>query len=133
MDDVLTEHLEAVLGESIYSKRIGRRLLVLVGALCEESMPEEILRQTQALSRLVVLQDLFEALMEPINLAARGSRNGIPNPPGTFPDLAPAFTQIEETRRQIAECEPVNYAQLLAWVMARARERKLVRKGRAGR
>lgn len=133
MDDILIEHVEALLAESIYSKRIGRRLLLLVGALSEETIPEEILQQTQTLSRLIVLQDLFDALMEPVNHVARGSRPPGQVHPNVSPDLGPAFAQIEETRRQIAACDPVNYAQILAWIMARARERKLLRKGRANR
>jgi len=133
MDELLTEHLEAVFSESIYTKRMGRRILLLVGALCEEALPDEILRQTTMLSRLVVLQDLFDALMEPVNAVARGSWRPAQDRPDTYPDLAPVFAQIEETRRQIAECDTVNYAQLLAWIMARGRERKLLRKGRGTR
>lgn len=135
MDEMIVDQLESLLTEQIQGRRLGRRLLLLVGVLGEDGLPDEVAEQVRILSRLVMLQDLFDSLMEPINHAAKTpGRYAQGEAPATGRvDLSPLMQQIEDTRLRIVECEQVNYAVVTAWVVAQAKEKKLWRKGRGSR
>lgn len=137
MDDLIVEQLEALLSERLYGPRFGRRLLLLIGALGEEGLSEPLAVQVRQLSRLAVLQDLFESLMEPINQAVKsGPRLSAAEQAAKAHeavDLAPLMQQIEDTRLRIIECGDINYAEITAWIFARAKEQKLWRRGRGSR
>jgi hypothetical protein len=136
MDDFLIEQIEWLLSGNLNRNRLTRTLLILVGSLGGETPPETITTQMNALSRQLVLQDLFDSLTGLLNTLAQNNpaKHGavIATPTGN-PEIAALLVQIEDTRRQISECENVNYAQLIAWVVARAKERKLWSGGRGRR
>ena len=71
MDRLIKENLEAILQDIAGSKRLGRRLINLAGFLGTTEPPPHIQEQFNRLSRLVVLQDAFDALLEPITLLSR--------------------------------------------------------------
>lgn len=136
MEHLLIDQLESLLSNNLNSKRIAGQLLILTGCLADEDIPEHISRQMAALSRIVLLQDIFDALVAPLNTMVRAPsalRNEKNESENTSSDMAALLAQIEAARRQLSECETVNYAELIAWVMNKARERKLWNSGRTRR
>lgn len=71
MDKIIKELLESLLQESSGTKRTGKRILNLAGFLSSGEVPEHIRQQLSSLSRLLVQQDAFDAILEPISLLAR--------------------------------------------------------------
>lgn len=71
MDRLIKENLEAILQDIAGSKRLGRRLINLAGFLGTTEPPPHIQEQFNRLPRLVVLQDAFDALLEPVTLLSR--------------------------------------------------------------
>ena len=131
LDELIADQIEWLLANYSNTNRLGRQLVMLVGFLAEGSLPEYIDRQTASLSRLVVLQDMFDALIAALNAMSR-------QVPFAKPDKALAegvscteparlLDQIEATRRDLAACDQVNYAQLIAWVVAQAKARKILK------
>lgn len=136
MDHLLIDQLESLLASNLNSKRIPGQLLILVGSLAGDDMPERISRQMTTLSRIVLLQDLFEALAQPLNNLSRNTQLFKIDKDEALHgacDMTGLLAQIEDARRQLAECEPVNYAELIAWVVGKAKENKLWSNGRSRR
>lgn len=50
-----------------------------------------------------------------------------PTEASAIPQNFPLAEQIDQVRRQIAECDPINFSQSIAWVMRQARAKKLLR------
>lgn len=71
MDRLIKENLEAILQDIAGGKRKGRRLINLAGFLGTTETPLHIQKQFNRLSPLVVLQDVFDALLEPVTLLSR--------------------------------------------------------------
>lgn len=123
MDRLIKEQLESLLHEAGSSKRQGRRIINLAGFLSPAEPPAAIREQLDRLSRLLIQQDAFEAMLEPINLLARA---------GLTQALAPQAIEamigsLEQARRAIFEQDAINYAELIAWLVSLAQARKLIR------
>lgn len=123
MDRLIKEQLESLLHEAGSSKRQGRRIINLAGFLSPAEPPAAIREQLDRLSRLLIQQDAFEAMLEPINLLARA---------GLTQALAPQaigamIGSLEQARRAIFEQDAINYAELIAWLVSLAQARKLIR------
>ena len=123
MDRLIKEQLESLLHEAGNSKRQGRRIINLAGFLSPAEPPAAIREQLDRLSRLLIQQDAFEAILEPINLLARA---------GLTQALAPQAIEamigsLEQARRAIFEQDAINYAELIAWLVSLAQARKLIR------
>lgn len=134
MDDLLTDQLEWLLSCNLQGNRLAHHLLIISGCLAGSSLPENISRQMAALSRQVMLQDMFDTLVNSLNQFSK-------TPPrnkqeGAYPDtshhteLGGLVAQIQDARQQLLQCEAVNYAELIAWIAGQAREQKLWVKGR---
>lgn len=133
MDEMLSDQIEWLISCNLQGNRLARHLLILSGCLADDVMPEKISRQMSALSRQVLLQEGFDALVAVLNQFSRI----IPGKPENNPinnirniDLTALLAQIEDARQQLAACEPVNYAEIIAWITAQARARKLWRRSR---
>lgn len=124
MDRLIKENLEALLQDvSGGSKRMGRRVINLAGFLGTTEPPSNIQSQLNCLSKLLVLQDAFDALLEPITLL---SRAGMPRTLDAQAMQAMIAT-LEATRQAIAEAGDVNYAELIAWLVGQAQARRILR------
>lgn len=131
MDELIKEQLEWLLSSNGMTNRLGRQLVTLVGFLAEGALPEDVERQVGMLSRLLVLQDLFDALVGALNNFSHQS-SYIRSDKGQgesalATEMARLLDHIEAARRDIAASEPVNYASLIAWVVAQARARKILK------
>ena len=123
MDRLLKEMLESLLQESGNSKRLGKRIINLAGFLSSAEVPEPIRNQLNSLSRLLIQQDAFDALLEPVNLMARAGLTQAANP-----EIAvPLLSSLEAVRKEISALDDVNYAELIAWLVEQAQQRKLIR------
>lgn len=134
MDDLLAEQLEWLLSCNLQGNRLARHLLIISGCLADTALPEHISRQMAALSRQVMLQEMFDTLVNTLNQFAKlppriktetTSSDALGNA-----ELAGLIDQIQDARQQLLQCDPVNYAELIAWIAGQARERKLWSKGR---
>lgn len=134
MDDMITDQLEWLVSCNLQGNRLARHLLILSGCLAGEGLPENISRQMAALSRQVLLQDVFDALVSSLNQlggAAPGRLDRLGSDNFRGADLATLLAQIEDARQQLSACETVNLAELVAWIVAQARDRKLWRRTRS--
>lgn len=123
MDRQIKENLEALLQDSSSSKRLGRRIINLAGFLGANEPPTSIQAQLGYLSRLLILQDSFDALLEPVTLQ---SRSGLP----CILDAQAMHSMIaslEATRQAISEIGEINYSELIAWLVGQAQARRILR------
>jgi len=131
MDNLIADQIEWLLANNSNTNRLGRQLLLLVGFLADGNLPDDIARQTDSLSRLVVLQDLFDALISALNAASRKAPFGRPDQQlieGFYsPEAARLIDQIESAQKNISESEPVNYSGLIAWTVTQAKAHKIFR------
>lgn len=123
MDRLIKENLEYLLQETSNSKRLGRRIIGLAGFLDSAQSPEPVQRQLGSLSRLLILQDTFDSLLESLTLMSRA------NLPHGLDAHAAQLTasSVEEARKQIADLEEVNYPLLVSWLVSAAESRKILR------
>mgnify|MGYP003627701734 FL=1 len=94
----------------------GRRIINLAGFLGSETAPETINSQLTALSGLLIQQEAFDALLEPVLVTAR-SRGGN-NLQAT--EISSVLASLEETRKALHPDSPINYSELIAWLVAAA-------------
>lgn len=129
MDSILADQLEWLLSGNMEGIRFKRQLLLLAGCLADQAIPSEIEKQLANLSRRIALEEVFSALLEPVNAYLRGNKE---KDAPAF-DLSSLMAQIEATRQGLDECDPVNLAVLLSWLLGRAKDRKLLSKIRCSR
>lgn len=122
MDRLIKEQLESLVQDTATSKRFGRRILNLASFLCPAAPPESIREQLNRLSRLVVLQDAFDALLEPVTHMARSTSNF-----SDFHAIQSIIASLEQARQSIADIDGINYAELIAWLVNLDQQRKIVR------
>lgn len=123
MDRIIKELLESLLQESSGTKRTGKRILNLAGFLSTCETPECIRTQLNSLSRLLVQQDAFDAILEPISLLAR---TGLTRPLDGEA-IAPLSNSLEAIRKEMTSIDDINYAELTAWLVSLAQARKIIR------
>lgn len=129
MENLLADQLEYLLSCNLQGKRFARHLLVLSGALADAPMPENINRQMITLSRQVLLQETLDSLIDTLNQLFRRTlptKTEVQAVPETAcPERAALIAQIEDTRHQLLQAESINYAELIAWIVAQAKLRKI--------
>ncbi|ENI8200876.1 TPA: hypothetical protein P8O53_003610 [Pseudomonas aeruginosa] len=123
MDRLIKENLEALLQDASGSKRLGRRIINLAGFLGAAEPPANIQAQLNCLSRLLILQDAFDALLEPVT---QQSRIGLPRILDAQAMHA-MIASLEATRQAIAEVGEINYAELITWLVGQAQARRILR------
>lgn len=123
MDSLIKENLESLLQETSNTKRLGRRIISLAGFLNHSEPPEHLQEQLNNLSRLLIQQDAFDALLEPVTLMSRAGLTHTLDAHAMRAMLA----SLEEARKQIAALEDINYAQLISWLVNLAVARKIIR------
>jgi len=129
MDEILANQLEWLLSGNMEGTRFKRQIVLLAGCLANPAMPEEIERQVTNLCRRIALEEIFDALLAPVNAYLRNTKEKETQ----AIDLSGLVGQIEATRQALNECEPVNQAVLISWLIALAREKRLLGKIRGNR
>lgn len=109
--------------------RFKRQIVLLAGCLADDDLPDEINRQITNLCRRIGHEEVFESLLGPLNMFLRNAKGN--EAPAL--DLNSLMAQIESTRQALIDCEPVNQALLITWIMGRARDKKLWEKVRGSR
>ena len=128
MRELINDCIQSILNDVVYDIRSGRRLVALVGMLGTSGVPEEVQAEALKLSKLLVLREMFNALIEPISSFSR-KRDMMPVDRQVAPseiNFDSLFQQLDETRKQIAECEGVNYPLMISWVMSQAKAQRLL-------
>ncbi len=123
MDRQIKENLESLLQETSHTKRLGRRIISLAGFLAQSETPAHLQEQLNSLSRLLIQQDAFDSLLEPVTLM---SRAGLVHTLDAHA-MRSMLASLEEARKQIAALEDINYAQLISWLVGMAVSRKIIR------
>lgn len=129
MDSILADQLEWLISGNMEGLRFKRQIVLLAGCLADQTLPKEIEQQIANLSKRIGLEEIFDALMEPLNAYLRNAGEK----DSTVLDISALMAQIEATRQALNDCEPVNQATLITWLMSRAREKKLLSKIRGTR
>lgn len=128
MKELVTDNIQSILSDVVCDTRSGRRLIALVGMLGTDGVPGEVQTEALKLSKLLVLREMFDALLEPISSFAK-KRELLPVDRQLAPseiDFAQLFQQLNETRKQIADHDPINYPLMISWVMSQAKSQKLL-------
>ena len=127
MRELVNDSIQSILGDVVYEVRSGRRLIALIGILGVGGVPDEVQAEALKLSKLLVFREMFDALIEPISAFAK-KRDMVPVDRQVAPseiNFDSLFQQLNETRKQIAEFEAVNYPLMISWVMSQAKAQKL--------
>lgn len=129
MDELITDQIEWLLTANAGTLRMGRSIMTLAGFLTDGAVPEQIDRQLADLSKLVMLQEVLDSLIQSLNTICKtcGSASQTPKDGdrSDTPEFGKLLDQIEATRQNIASHPTVNYAALIAWLVQQARGRKL--------
>ena len=127
MNRLIKESLELLLQDTHDTKRLGRRIINLAGFLGSTEVPEHIKEQLATLSSLLVQQEAFDSLLQPVMAIARSQHlSGM-----DAAALSGMLTELGETRRTLSLQEGINYSELTAWVVAAAEQRGILRTKRA--
>lgn len=134
MNDLIVEQLEWLISGNLPSNRLARHLLTLTGTLADAPLPDHINLQMITLSRLAMLQEMLDKLMYTLDQLLR-QKHKVQVADQTIQetinaDSAALIAQIDDTRQKMLQCDPVNYAELTAWIVALAKQRKLWASGR---
>lgn len=129
MDSILVDHLEGLLSGSLEGTRAMRKMVLLAACLAEPAIPPEIEKQLERLCRRIWLEEVFEALLAPLNACLRTPKDR----EQAAIDLSGLMAQIDESRKALESCEPVNQAVLIHWILEQAREKRLLGKLRSKR
>lgn len=129
MDSILADQFEWLISGNMEGLRFKRQIVLLAGCLADQTVPKEVEQQIANLSKRIALEEVFDALMEPLNAYLRNAGDK----DSTVLDISGLMAQIEATRQALTDCEPVNQATLITWLMSRAREKKLLSKIRGTR
>jgi hypothetical protein len=134
MNDLIIEQLEWLISGNLPSNRLARHLLTLIGTLADAPLPENINLQMVTLSRLAMLQEMLDKLMYTLDQLFRQEHKVRVTDQATYKpinaDSAALIAQIDDTRQKMLQCDPVNYAELTAWIVSLAKQRKLWASGR---
>ena len=127
MRELVNDSIQGILGDVVYDVRSGRRLIALVGLLGVNGVPAEVQAEALKLSKLLVLREMFNALIEPISSFSK-KRDMMPVDRQVAPseiNFDSLFQQLNETRAQISEYDAVNYPLMISWVISQAKAQKL--------
>lgn len=129
MDSILTDQLEWLISGNMEGLRFKRQLVLLAGCLADGAMPAEIEPQVSKLSQRIACEEVFNALLEPLNVYLRQTKEK----EASNLDITGLISQVEASRLALTQCEPVNLALIVTWLLGRARDRKLLNKMRSSR
>jgi hypothetical protein len=128
MRELVNDSIQSILGDIVFDIRSGRRLIALVGMLGVGGVPNDVQEEALKLSKLLVLREMFNALIEPISSFSK-KRDMVPvdrQMASSEINFDSLFQQLDETRKQIAAYDAVNYTLMISWVMAQAKAQKLL-------
>ena len=126
MKEVVTEYIDWILADVSSDARSSRRLIALIGMLGVDGVPDSISQEVQKLSKMIVLQEIFNTLVESVsNFAKCRTQHAGENVHGNVElNLDKLFDQIDETRKEIAQSEAINHPILISWVIKQAKDKK---------
>ena len=135
MDEMLTEQLEWLMSGNLQGARLARCLLVLVGCLAEDNLPDDVKQQMATLSKQLKLQEVFDTVVASLNQYGKaafsfGEKQATNSDVNAGGELCALITQVEQARISLSDCDVVNYAEVVAWVVGQAKARKLWVKSR---
>ena len=123
MNRLIKESLEQLLQDTYDTRRLGRRIINLAGFLGPNEIPEHIKEQLARLSGLLVQQEAFDALLQPVMTIARSQYlKGIDSEA-----LTGVLAELGEARRALQLQEQINYSELTAWLVGVAEGKKIIR------
>lgn len=123
MNRLIKESLEQLLQDTYDTRRLGRRIINLAGFLGPNEIPEHIKEQLARLSGLLVQQEAFDALLQPVMTIVRSQHlKGIDSEA-----LTGVLAELGEARRALQLQEQINYSELTAWLVGVAEGKKIIR------
>lgn len=122
MNRLIKENIEALLQDISTSKRMGRRLINLAGVLSDVETPFYIQEQLNRLSKLIILQDSFDALLALMSQLSRTELSYLVD----TQVLKTMMSSLDIACQNISLVDDINYAELTAWVIQLAQKRKII-------
>jgi len=129
LDSILTDQLEWLISGNMEGLRFKRQLVLLAGCLADGAMPAEIGAEVSKLSQRIACEEVFNALLEPLNIYLRQTKEN----EACNLDITGLIAQVEASRLELTQCESANLALIVNWLLGRARDRKLLGKLRGSR
>ena len=127
MDSILADQMEWLISGNMEGLRFKRQLLLLAGCLADGEMPSGIASSIDKLTQRIAQEEVFNALLDSLNICLRQIKH---SDAGNM-DISTLVAQVEDARHVLDQCEPANTALVVAWLLGRARERKLLKKPHA--
>lgn len=124
MDAILKDQIAWLISGNMEGLRFKRQLLLLAGCLADGAVPENIEQELSRLTKWIACEEVFHALLDALNAFLRQGKDKDQAPL----DISGLITQVEATREELKQCEPANTALVMAWLLSKARERKLLGK-----
>ena len=131
MDELIVDHLEGVISGSMQGSRLAKSLPVLCGCLGGAELPEHIREKLAILARQVLLQDVFDSLVNSLNQLNKSVPRFSPEPSQRdhqvmpSPGLERLLDQIEQARVALSSCDVSNQSEIIGWIVAQAKGQKL--------
>lgn len=122
MNRLIKENIEALLQDISTSKRMGRRLINLAGVLSDVETPSYIQEQLNRLSKLIILQDSFDALLALMSQLSRTELSYLVD----TQVLKTMMSSLDIACQNISLVDDINYSELTAWVIHLAQKRKII-------
>lgn len=122
MNRLIKENIEALLQDISTSKRMGRRLINLAGVLSDVETPSYIQEQLNRFSKLIILQDSFDALLALMSQLSRTELSYLVD----AQVLQTMMSSLDIAYQNIALVDDINYAELTSWVIHLTQKRKII-------
>ena len=129
MDSIVASQLEWLISGNMEGLRFKRQLLLLAGCLADESTPTDIASELSMLTRRIASEEIFHSLLDVLNTYLRQIKD---KEQATL-DITGLIAQVEASREELKQCEPANTALIIAWLLGKAKDRKLLGKLRGSR
>lgn len=126
MDSILKDQIEWLISGNMEGLRFKRQLLLLAGCLADGTIPDNIEQELSRLTKQIAGEEVFHSLLDTLNAYLRQNKDK----DQAALDISGLIAQVEATREELKHCEPANPALILAWLLGKARERKLLGKSR---
>lgn len=123
MDAILKDQIEWLISGNMEGLRFKRQLLLLAGCLADGTLTDNVEKEISRLTKRIACEEVFNALLDALNTYLRQN-----NKEQAPLDISGLVAQVEASREELKQCEPANTVLILAWLLGKAKEQKLLGK-----
>lgn len=123
MDAILKDQIEWLISGNMEGLRFKRQLLLLAGCLADGTLTDNVEKEISRLTKRIACEEVFNALLDALNTYFRQN-----NKEQAPLDISGLVAQVEASREELKQCEPANTVLIVAWLLGKAKEQKLLGK-----